>query len=420
MPAKLKPPAEQVPLQQPPTSADAETLGPERPKKVAKISWDGNLPPWDAAVHAMPTMCYIIAALQEQLPGKLAEIGDCNSHVVNQNVWQVPPLAIKATGTAADGELTSFKAPWDATQCKHAVATTGLYEAACNIFWLDSCHVTRIPFEFPATRVAWCLVYDLQDRLFSEKALGIAGVTANASNRLHFPMTLPAFVLDHSLLEQSTFNQSLVLAGGHALVHAWFLGMWLALKEKNMNLIRRLWECGLTVSVRLRKADQNDPRCVILDSLNYSEACQAAQIASTDSFGVFTQKLQAFFVAAKKENPRATQDAITKYLAKQGVRFKGAPMNATMFKMAKGLHDASDDIVRQEMEQLEWKYGPDLLSSSYNKVGRLVHHCQKVLCSAQGIELDEALAFVLRLMHFVVATEQVQRGARFFTMDVAW
>ena len=97
-------------------------------------------------------------------------------------------------------------------------------------------------------------------------------------------------------------------------------------------------------------------------------------------------------------------------------------MNATMFKMARGLHDASDEVVLDEMEQLEWKYGPEMLSSSYNKIGRLVHHCQKVLLSAQGIqgiEVDEALTFVLRLMYFVVATEQV-RSAKFFTMDVAW
>ena len=54
-----------------------------------------------------------------------------------------------------------------------------------------------------------------------------------------------------------------------------------------------------------------------------------------------------------------------------------------MFKMAKSLSDASDDSVREEMELLEWKFGPELLSSSYNKIGRLpellngnVHFCQ--------------------------------------------
>ena len=55
--------------------------------------------------------------------------------------------------------------------------------------------------------------------------------------------------------------------------------------------------------------------------------------------------------------------------------------------------DACDDHVRDQMEQLEWKYGPDVLSSSYNKVGRLVQHCQKVVSVGQGIDLDQALSF---------------------------
>ena len=42
--------------------------------------------------------------------------------------------------------------------------------------------------------------------------------------------------------------------------------MWLALKEKDDQLIKRLWGCGLTVSVRVRKADANDARNVILGS----------------------------------------------------------------------------------------------------------------------------------------------------------
>ena len=92
-------------------------------------------------------------------------------------------------------------------------------------------------------------------------------------------------------------------------------------------------------------------------------------------------------------------------------------MNATMYKMAKGVNDACNEAVRAEMERLEWKYGPELLTSSYNKVGRMVQTCHKVMQCCQGIELDEALIFLLQMMDYSVSTGKV-RSAKFFTLDV--
>ena len=106
-----------------------------------------------------------------------------------------------------------------------------------------------------------------------------------------------------------------------------------------------------------------------------------------------------------------------KYLAQMGVRFMGSNMNITMYKMAKGVHDACNEAVREEMERMEWKYGPELLSSSYNKVGRMVQACQKVAQCGQSIELDEALIFSLQMMDYSVATGKV-RSAKSFTMDL--
>ena len=92
-------------------------------------------------------------------------------------------------------------------------------------------------------------------------------------------------------------------------------------------------------------------------------------------------------------------------------------MNSSMCNMAKRVFEAGYDHVRDQMEQLEWTYGPEVLSSSYNKVGRLVQHCQKVVSVGQGIDLDEALSFLLQMMDYVVSTEKV-RSAKFSTMDV--
>ena len=385
-------------------------------KKPKVDAWDGRLPSKDAAEDAMHTMQHIIPKVKQTLPQALAAwAGTCNSGVVKSALYEVQPLAIK--DKISDGEITSFKAPWETQKCLQAVATTGLYEAAVNICWLDAQKTKKLPFDLPMERPAWSTVYTIYERQFSKTANGLGGVTPDSAPRLYFPVPLPAFVLDPAILQQSCFNEGLVLSGGHAMVLAWFLGMHFAIELQDEEWIRRLWECGLTVTVRVRKATPDDPRNVILDSLNYSEACQVAKLASKDSFSVFTQKLHAFTTVFKKEKPKASQDAVVKYLAQMGVRFMGANMNTTMYKMAKGVHDACNEAVRAEMERMEWKYGPELLSSSYNKVGRMVQTCQKVVQSGQSIDLDEALTFVLQMMDYCVATGKV-RSAKSFTMDV--
>jgi hypothetical protein len=279
-----------------------------------------------------------------------------------------------------------------------------LYEAAVNVTWLDAQKKQKLSFDFPMERPGWSTVTEIYERQFSKHASGLGGVTPGGPTRLHFPVPIPVFVTDGT-------------AGGRGLVYGWYLGMWKALQTKDDAHIKRLRECGLIVTVRVRKTCGVDPRSIILDSLNYSEACQVAKLSNTDSFSVFARKLQSFTKTHKQEAPKATQDAIIKHLVQQGVRFKGSAMNATMFKMAKGLFDACDDKVRDEMEQLEWKYGPELLSSSYNKIGRLVQSCQKAAATSKDIELELAMVFVLQMMDYCVSTGQA-RSAKFFTMDV--
>ena len=109
---------------------DAEVVQPA--KKLKVVTWDGKLPSNDAAEDAMHTMQHIIPKVKQTLPQALAAwAGTCNSGVVQTALYEVQPLAIK--DKISDGEITSFKAPWETQKCLQAVATTGLYEAAVNI-----------------------------------------------------------------------------------------------------------------------------------------------------------------------------------------------------------------------------------------------------------------------------------------------
>ena len=388
----------------------------ERLPKVTKAAWTGELPADDAAEDAMETMRHLIPEVHKELPEALASwSGTANAHLVKDKIYEVPPLSIK--GTLEEGELSTFKEPWNSTRCVEAVSTTGLYEAALNVIWLDARQTQRLPFTLPMNRPSWSLVVELYNRQFSQNASGLGGVTPDAPTRLFFPVALPAFVVDPKMLEHTCFNEGLHMAGGHGLVFAWYLGMWKALKLKDADMIKRLWEAGLTVTVRVRKSSATDLTTVILDSLTFSESVNVAQLAGTDSFNVFAQKLIFFTNRYKEENPKAQQAAIVKKMHSNGVRFKGAVVNATMYKIANIVFSACDDAVRQQMEFLEWKYGPELVSSSYNKLGRLVQTCQKATSSNDVDTVEEGMLFVLHMMHYVLATGQV-RSSKFFTMDV--
>ena len=106
-------------------------------KKPKVDAWDGRLPSKDTAEDAMHTMQHIIPKVKQTLPQALSALaGTCNSGVVKSALYEVQPLAIK--DKISDGEITSFKAPWETQKCLQAVASTGLYEAAVNICWLDA------------------------------------------------------------------------------------------------------------------------------------------------------------------------------------------------------------------------------------------------------------------------------------------
>lgn len=66
-------------------------------------------------------------------------------------------------------------------------------------------------------------------------------------------MPILGLVLDAKLREVNCFNESLVLSGGHALVYAWYDGMYLALQSEDEQWIKRVRAFGLTVTDRVRK-----------------------------------------------------------------------------------------------------------------------------------------------------------------------
>ena len=216
------------------------------------------------------------------------------------------------------------------------------------------------------------------------------------------------------MLEADHFKGNLFLASGHILVWAWYLATWQALQAKDQPWLLRLWECGLTVSVRAREVSTNDGlRAVLLDSWSFSEATAVVQLAGSESSVVFAQKLMSFIELNKADNPKQNQDSIIKSLASLGVRYKGSIINMTMFKTATNVHALLDDVACQQMEKLEWMYGSELLSSSYNKLGRFLSYSQKASTVIPNSFTEVCLLFALQMVEFSLE-EGLVRSPKFF------
>lgn len=111
--------------------------------------------------------------------------GICNQLVVNNSLFQVELL--NAKGTMGYEYFTSYNAPWEADTCQPVVATTGMYEAAVNITWLDARQRTKVMFDLLLTTLAWSTVHDIYKRHFSTEAGGLGGVTPELCQSLVFP-----------------------------------------------------------------------------------------------------------------------------------------------------------------------------------------------------------------------------------------
>ena len=140
----------------------------------------------------------------------------------------------KPSGQTGDGELTSYKAPWETDKCQHAVATTGLYEAAVNITWLDARQRTKIPFDLPMTKSALSAVHNIYERQFSKEAGGLGGVTPNAASRLYFPVSIPGLFWMLTSWKR------------HASMRAWFCLE--DMLSSMPGMLACIWPCKLKVS----------------------------------------------------------------------------------------------------------------------------------------------------------------------------
>ena len=193
---------------------------------------------------SLPEPCGVfVGKVRKELPSQLVKAGVTD---VPKKLHQQQPLDIQAK--IADKALCSYKAPWSQELCIRALGTAMMYEAGANVLWLSTGLGTqaRVAHEQPSVQSVLTVMasYFSKETLWSPKAL--------SKDRLVWPITMEAYTLTKGELYQNDFDHSLALLGGHTMLFAWYGAMFNALMKHNSEMIRLLWECGLTVTVNVQ------------------------------------------------------------------------------------------------------------------------------------------------------------------------
>ena len=168
-------------------------------------------------------------------------------------LWEFAPLPIAALEDVKADKTTSYKDAWDKTKCTMAMNSTGMYEAGANVLWIDpAITCVEVPHSEPTVHTILRCV----SASFSAECLWKASASTRSGqkvkvDRLVWPVAMEAYTLNKALiLNQDHYRSSIKLVGGHSIVYAWYVAMFLATRDSNPAFAAHLWQCGLTVSLQ--------------------------------------------------------------------------------------------------------------------------------------------------------------------------
>lgn len=313
-------------------------------------------------------------------------------------------------------ELSSFKAPWLSTTAKTSLTSTGLYEAGANVLWLDPGLTCAASATILSSEIGWQSLSELVS-LFSMTGGGPGGVSPGAKTRIVFPGMLEGFSTAVSELTLPHFDSAIRLLGGHPLVHAWYIAVCQALLENSDAAdqhLRLLWQCGLTVTVRVLVLQ--DVASVMTESMCYSERLKVQERSLTDNFVTFLHKLNAL-LAAKNLKLGLSHETI-KEVTQLRLQYNGAALNRTMLAAAAAIDAVMTPAAQSMLVRLELEYGRDLFSSSYNKLQRLAASAKAAASSnSASSTLTSSDIFLWSLESVYASLSRGLCSPKFYTVD---
>ena len=235
--------------------------------------------PKDDDVHAdvVKVMAAICEAVAAGLPALLKEFEIVPSEL---SLHEYPPLDIKSV--VNKGDLSSYKEPWRKSRAVMSIASVSMYEAGGSPFWFRH-STTDLGDEFPRANVSWPLLCEYRDNLFA---------IPPKSDRILFPQTLLGYLEDPRACDVDFFPGNVVLVCGALVLWAMYLKFWEAMRTRDERLLRILWECALTCTIRVRTGKSKTDS--ILDTIRISETVELRRKGCTDTFIFCLRKAQTF------------------------------------------------------------------------------------------------------------------------------
>ena len=271
--------------------------------------------PSGAATPARDVIGSVFPWVLHRLQAYIKQHNQIFDGVADKPVHEHQPLLIAAS--AKDSNLKSYKAPWNNVAAYNALATTDLYEAAGNIAWVRLFPMTKDMEIVAGADVPWSQVVEVAEEFFGDAAT-LATNAGGTVKRIVFPITLFVNAPEELDIASAThFSSCLHLISGHAFLYAWWFAMFKALRDDAATLVASLWQCGLTVTIHLRRG--LDAKAMAAISCAQSELNKEFKKLASDSFPAFARK--ALLIAPSGQEARRTQT-----LKELGIRYNNSPV----------------------------------------------------------------------------------------------
>ena len=312
--------------------------------------------------------------VKQHLPPLLAKLGVTKTQMP---LAEIEPMDLPDSGSTG---MKSFKEMWRCDAAYKTLESCHLYEAGGSLMW-----VSPLTTQVPCTPPSFAQV----------KELGQLFRCVPELDRIIYPATIHCYLDSHTDLKPDQFPKGLGLIGGSGLIMAWWLEMFAAMRGDDFDRVKLLWQCALTVTIRLRVACKLHD--LTLQALQDSEAMKSKEKLLADSVLTFSTRLNILVAAVNEKT-------IPKRLAKlidMKVAFNGSLINRQMLCACEAIENAMTPEVKKCIRDLESQFEKDLLTRSYNKLYKIV-----TLCSG-----SEMLSEVLHALAIALGLESVEPKA---------
>ena len=223
--------------------------------------------------------------------------------------------------------MKNFRERWNMANCLHALSTTQLYEAAGNVFWLDRLETQFGSDTIPEPEVTWAQL-DEGAALWTDAAF----VSSNENEqyrRYIFPQHCLALTASTSHVQsradqgQCCFHR-LCLGAGHGPLFSFYEALLNALEHGDDAKTLKLYEAGLTATIRLRLTTSFTQ--LVTDVHVWSESVKAS-FSSASSDLMATVKMISAMVPNLTTSRATSVEKFRQELTKLGFQYKGQPLN---------------------------------------------------------------------------------------------